>query len=163
MRKKNIAVIDDDPCVISYLRTALTRRMPDAEVFGFVEPVAPAGFDVYVVDREFDGANRGQEVMRRIRAVSPGSLVVAYSGNLDREFLRALLRDGCGGAFDKGDVKEVDDMIDFVELHFSEQRSGSSVFRDLGNTIRAISGLLHEWNLRLANDGRAYAKTSGDR
>lgn len=162
MSEKKIAIIDDDPFVVEHLKSALLRRMPDADVVGVVEPVAPAGFDVYIVDQEFDGDSRGQEVVQRIRSFDPGSLVLAYSAHLDRDFLRALLREGCEGAFDKGSLEELDSMIDIIETHFATGGPADIAVRGLGNTARAISGLLHEWNLRLANNGRAYTKTSGD-
>lgn len=162
MNEMKIAIIDDDPFVVGHLKSALAQRLPDADVVGIVEPVAPAGFDVYIVDKEFDGDSRGQDVVQRIRAFAPGSLVLAYSAHLDREFLRALLREGCEGAFDKGSLEELDSMIDMIETHLANDRSQAIAVRGLGNTVRAISGLLHEWNLRLADNGRAYTRTSGD-
>ena len=95
MINKRIAIVDDDPFVVAHLKFNLEQRMPDAEIVGIIEPVAPAGFDVYIVDKDFDGDNRGQDVVHRIRSISPNSLVLAYSAHLDREFLRALLREGC--------------------------------------------------------------------
>lgn len=162
MSDKRIAIIDDDPFVVAHLKSALAQRLTGIDVVGVVEPVAPAGFDVYIVDKEFDGDSRGQDVVQRIRSISPGSLVLAYSAHLDREFLRALLREGCEGAFDKGSLEELGSMIDIIESHLATGKSGSAAVRGLGNTVRAISGLLHEWNLRLANNGRAHAKTFGD-
>lgn len=162
MNEKKIAIIDDDPFVVAHLRSALSARMPGVEVVGIIEPVAPAGFGVYIVDKEFDGDSRGHDVVQRIRSISPRSLVLAYSANLDREFLRALLREGCEGAFDKGSLEELDCMIGIIESHFSAARPEDSAVKGVGNTVRAISGLLHEWNLRLNDQGRANAKTIGD-
>ena len=162
MSVKKIAIIDDDPFVVAHLRSALEKRIPEVQVTGVVEPVAPAGFDVYIVDQDFDGDSRGQDVVQRIHLISPGSLVLAYSAHLDREFLRALLREGCEGAFDKGSLQELDAMIDIIESHFATGKSGNVDVRGLGNTVRAISGLVREWNLRLANNGRAHARTFKD-
>jgi len=160
--QKRIAIIDDDPFVVAHLRQAFARRLPGVDVEGIAEPVAPAGFDVYVVDREFDGDARGREVVRRVRALSPGALVLAYSAYLDREFLRGLLREGCAGAFDKGSLEELESMTAIIEEHLATHRRGSGSLRGLGATVRSISGLLREWNLRLATSGRADAKTFGD-
>ena len=162
MSKKKIAIIDDDPFVVAHLKSALLRRIPEAGVLGIVEPVAPAGFDVYIVDQDFNGDSRGQDVVQRIRSFNPGSLVLAYSAHLDRDFLRALLREGCEGAFDKGSLEDLDAMIDIIESHFATSGSVEIAVSGVGNTVRAISGLLHEWNLRLATNGRAYTKTPGD-
>lgn len=162
MSEKRIAIIDDDPFVVAHLRQAFGKRLPDVTVEGIAEPVAPAGFDVYVVDREFDGDAHGGEVVRRIRALAPQSLVLAYSAYLDREFLRGLLREGCAGAFDKGSLEELDAMIAIVAEHLATDRSRTAALRGFGETVRAISSLVREWNLRLANSGRAEAKTFGD-
>lgn len=162
MSKRRIAIIDDDPFVVAHLKQAFAKRLPDVEVVGIVEPVAPAGFDVYVVDKEFDGDSRGRDVVRRIRALAPQSLVLAYSAYLDREFLRALLREGCEGAFDKGSLEELDAMISIIGDYLARGRRKESGASGLGGTVRAISGLVREWNLRLAERGRADANTCGD-
>jgi DNA-binding NarL/FixJ family response regulator len=161
MSDPRIAIIDDDPFVIAHLRHAFARRLPGVDVVGIADPVAPAGFDVYVVDREFDGDTRGREVVQRIRAIAPRALVLAYSAYLDREFLRALLREGCEGAFDKGSLEELDAMIEAVAAHLESGARGVAP-RGLGATVRAISGLVKEWNLRLAASGRADPRTWGD-
>ena len=162
MTEKRIAIVDDDPFVVAHLKCNLEERLPDVDVVGVAEPVAPAGFDVYIVDKEFYGDNRGQDVVHRIRSISPNSLVLAYSAHLDREFLRALLREGCEGAFDKGSLEELDAMMDIIQSHFAANVPDKLAVRGIGNTVRAISGLLHEWNLRLDNGGRPNAETVGD-
>ena len=162
MIEKRIAVVDDDPFVVAHLKSALEQRIPDIDVVGIIEPVAPVGFDVYIVDKDFDGDNRGQDVVNRIRSLSPQSLVLAYSAHLDREFLRGLLREGCEGAFDKGSLEELDSMISIIESHFSSTGPQEFSIRGVGNTVRAISGLLREWNLRLDNGGRADAEIVSD-
>jgi hypothetical protein len=131
-------------------------------VVGIEDPVAPAGFDVYVVDREFGGDSRGHDVIGRIRALEPRSLVLAYSAYLDRDFLRALLREGCEGAFDKGSLEELDDMISVIGDFLARGRPGPGEAGGIGGTVRAISGLVREWNLRLAERGRADVKVCGD-
>jgi uncharacterized protein involved in exopolysaccharide biosynthesis/MinD-like ATPase involved in chromosome partitioning or flagellar assembly len=162
MTETRIAIIDDDPFVVAHVREAFGQRLPGVTVEGIAEPVAPAGFDVYVVDQEFDGEARGKEVVRRIRAVAPDSLVLAYSAYLDREFLRGLLREGCAGAFDKGSLEELDAMIGIVADHLAAERRPGGAMRGFGETVRAISSLVREWNLRLARNGRAEAKTFDD-
>jgi DNA-binding NarL/FixJ family response regulator len=162
MSKRRIAVIDDDHFVTAHLKRTFRERLPDVEVIGITDPVAPAGFDVYVVDKEFDGNSHGQDVVRRIRAVAPGSLVLAYSAYLDREFLRALLQERCEGAFDKGSLQELDRMTTAIIEFLANSSPTAKRVRGLGGTLRAISGLVHEWNLRLATSGRVAAETQRD-
>jgi hypothetical protein len=88
--------------------------------------------------------------------------VLAYSAYLDRDFLRALLREGCEGAFDKGSLEELDAMISIIGEFLAGGRRTAVDTRGIGGTVRAISGLVREWNLRLAERGRADAKVSGD-
>lgn len=162
MTTKRIAIIDDDPFLVAHLQQAIAERLTDVEVVGIEDPVAPAGFDAYVVDREFGGDSRGHDVIGRIRALEPESLVLAYSAYLDRDFLRALLREGCEGAFDKGNLDELDAMISIIGDFLASGRRSATGSRGLGGTVRAISGLVREWNLRLAERGRADAKVCGD-
>ena len=42
MTEKKIAIVDDDPFVVAHLKCNLERRMPDVDVVGIVEPVAPS-------------------------------------------------------------------------------------------------------------------------
>lgn len=162
MKQQRIAIIDDDPFVIAHLKQAIAERLPDTDVVGIEDPVAPAGFDAYVVDREFGGDSRGHDVIGRIRALEPESLVLAYSAYLDRDFLRTLLREGCEGAFDKGSLEELDAMISVIGEFLFSDREATVRTNGLGGTVRAISGLVREWNLRLAERGRADARVCGD-
>jgi DNA-binding NarL/FixJ family response regulator len=162
MPRKRIAIIDDDPFLVAHLQQAIAERLAGVEVVGVEEPVAPAGFDVYVVDREFGGDSLGHDVIGRIRALEPGSLILAYSAYLDRDFLRRLLREGCEGAFDKGSLEELDAMISIIGGFLSGQARAAAGPRGLGGTVRAISGLVREWNLRLAARGRVEAKVYED-
>jgi DNA-binding NarL/FixJ family response regulator len=162
MKQKRIAIIDDDPFLVAHLQQAIAERLTDVEVVGIEDPVAPAGFDVYVVDREFGGDSRGHDVIGRVRSLEPKSLVLAYSAYLDRDFLRALLREGCEGAFDKGSLQELDAMISIIGDFLARGRPDAAGTRGFGGTVRAISGLVREWNLRLAERGRADAKICSD-
>ena len=91
MMKHNIAVIDDDPFVVTHLRRTFAVELPDAAVHGVSAPMAPVGYDVYIVDKDFFGISRGAEVVSRIQAIAPDALVIAYSAFLDRDYLRKLL------------------------------------------------------------------------
>jgi DNA-binding NarL/FixJ family response regulator len=150
MRNARIAVIDDDPFVFAHLEQALRARLPGVEVMDIAEPIAPVGFDVYVVDKEFHGTSAGHEVVRRIQAIAPGSLVVAYSAHLDRDFLRTLVGERCEGAFDKGSLEELDRMISLIETYLNADLDRGQRLQGFSSTVRAISNLVREWNLRLA-------------
>jgi hypothetical protein len=73
-----------------------------------------------------------------------------------------LLREGCEGAFDKSSVEDLELLIGTIEAHFAVADPGGATVRGLGDTVRAISGLLHEWNLRLEKNGRAHTQGVDD-
>ena len=72
-----IAIIDDDPFVMTHLAHSFKQRLPNVEVVGVSDPVAPVGYQVYIVDREFDGNNCGQDLVQRIKYLSTQARQVA--------------------------------------------------------------------------------------
>jgi hypothetical protein len=157
-----IAIIDDDPFVITHLTQHFSSRIPDAAIIGVSNPIAPIGFDVYIVDREFGEDSCGQELVRRIKDVSPSSLVIAYSAFLDRDFLRDLVLQDCEGAFDKGSLEELEKMTTLIETFVENGQCPSGASVTGGGTIRSILNLLREWNTRLSRNGHAGAKYHGN-
>ena len=63
-QKPRLAIIDDDPFVIEYLQKELGEKFPNIDTVGIQNPVAPVGYDVYIIDREFDDDRCGQELVR---------------------------------------------------------------------------------------------------
>jgi len=106
-KTSRVVIIDDDPFVTKHVAKSFAERLPDVEVVGITNPIAPVGFDVYIVDREFGGDNCGRDIVQRVKEIAPNSLIIAYSAFLDRDYLRALLLDDCEGAFDKGSLVAV--------------------------------------------------------
>lgn len=157
-----IAIIDDDAFVITHLSQHLGERMPKAEIVGISNPIAPLGFDVYIVDREFGEDSCGQELVQRIKKVSSNSLVIAYSAFLDRDFLRDLVLQDCEGAFDKGSLEELEKMTTLIQEFVETGRSPNSASGSRDGTIRSILNLLREWNTRLSRNGHAGAKYHGN-
>jgi DNA-binding NarL/FixJ family response regulator len=161
-QQSRIAIIDDDPFVSSHLEHNFRQRIPDAEVIGISNPIAPAGFDVYIVDREFGGDSHGRDLVKRIKKIAPKSLVVAYSAFLDRDFLRSLVSEDCEGAFDKGSIEELEKMTALIEDFLETGELPNSVQKSSKGTVRLILDLLREWNIRLSKNGQAIAKYHTD-
>jgi hypothetical protein len=136
--------------------------MPKAEIVGISNPIAPLGYNVYIVDREFGEDSCGQELVRRIKKVSPNSLVVAYSAFLDRDFLRDLVLQDCEGAFDKGSLEELEKMTALIKEFLETGQNPNSTSGPRDGTIRSILNLLREWNTRLSRNGHAGAKYHGN-
>ena len=157
-----IAIIDDDPFVMEHLAQSFRQRLPDVEVVGVSDPVAPVGFHVYIVDRDFGGENCGEDLIQRVKRIAPNSLVIAYSAFLDRDFLRSLILEHCEGAFDKGSLTELEKMIELIEDFLEESRSPGKSSRSSKNTVRSILDLVREWNIRLSQNGHASARYHSD-
>ena len=157
-----IAIIDDDPFVMTHLAESFRQRLSNVEVIGVYDPVAPVGFDVYVIDRDFDGNKCGQDLMQRVKRIAPDSLVIAYSAFLDRDYLRGLILEHCEGAFDKGSLAELEKMIELIEEFLDEARSSKPTSRSTKNTVRSIFELVREWNIRLSQNGHASTRYHSD-
>ena len=161
-RKPCVAIIDDDPFVTRHVARSFTERLPGVDVVGIANPIAPVGFDVYIVDREFGGDSCGQDLVQRIKEISPASLVIVYSAFLDRDYLRALLLESCEGAFDKGSLEELDDMMCLIENFLAGGGSTRDSAKSSKGTVRSILDLVREWNIRLSNSGQASAEYHPD-
>jgi DNA-binding LytR/AlgR family response regulator len=153
-----IAIIDDDPFVTQHLTRHFAGRIPAAETVGISNPVAPVGYDVYIVDREFGEDSCGQELVQRIKQVAPKSLVIAYSAFLDRDFLRSLIVEDCEGAFDKGSLEELEKMTALIQAYLETGTIPNSASELRQGTVRSILNLVREWNTRLSRNGQASAK-----
>ena len=157
-----IAIIDDDPFVMTHLAHSFRQRLSNVEVVGVSDPVAPVGYHVYIVDREFDGNNCGQDLVQRIRRISPNSLVIAYSAFLDRDYLRSLILEHCEGAFDKGSLAELEKMIELIDEFLEKNRTSKMAGQSSKSTVRSIFELVREWNIRLSQNGHAATRYHSD-
>jgi DNA-binding NarL/FixJ family response regulator len=157
-----IAIIDDDPFVVSHLTESIRNRLPDVEVVGILDPLAPVGYQVYVIDRDFGGNSCGQDLMQRVKRIAPDSLVIAYSAFLDRDYLRSLILEHCEGAFDKGSLAELEKMIELIEEFLENSRSPGKSSLSSRNTVRSIFELVREWNTRLSQNGHASPRYHSD-
>ena len=157
-----IAIIDDDPFVMEHLAQSFRQRLSNVEVVGVSDPVAPVGYHVYIIDRDFGGNNCGQDLVQRVKKIAPNSLVIAYSAFLDRDFLRGLILEHCEGAFDKGSLGELEKMIELIEGFLEESRSSKKLSHSSRNTVRSIFELVREWNIRLSQNGHASARYHSD-
>ena len=157
-----IAIIDDDPFVMAHLSESFRQRLSNVEVVGIPDPVAPVGYHVYIIDRDFGGNNCGQDLVQRIRRIAPNSLVIAYSAFLDRDYLRNLILEHCEGAFDKGSLAELEKMIELIDEFLEKIRSSKMAGQSSKNTVRSIYELVREWNIRLSQNGHAATRYHSD-
>ena len=157
-----IAIIDDDPFVLKHLTHTFSQRLPDVGTVGLSDPIAPVGYDVYIIDREFGERSCGLDLIKRVKKLAPNSLVIAYSAFLDRDYLRSLVMEHCEGAFDKGSLEELEKMVALIESHIETLQPGNAASVSSRNTVRSIIELVREWNTRISQNGHASARYHSD-
>ncbi len=104
--KRNILVVDDEPCVrdiyLQYLR--LSGYEVDASGSGeeALEAVAQQPYDLMILDLRLTGMD-GLATFSRLRTIAPDTKAVVVSGSLDRfeSELRHAQRNGLAGVLAK--------------------------------------------------------------
>ena len=157
-------ILDDDPDSVELMTYALRQVLPDVAVQTRATPEPLDGFDLYVLDNDFDGEYRAGQLATEIRARQPNSLIVAFSACLDAPSLKHLINAGCNGAFEKGSREELDRMLRFVveRLLESDQESSSIGRQSFLATVRAIAALIRLWNRRLEMSRTAWIAPGED-
>jgi DNA-binding NarL/FixJ family response regulator len=139
-------LLDDDPWALELLSAHLRARFPDLVLETRTTPEPEGGFDLYLIDNDFGGPPLAGQLARRIRAVSPDALVVAFSATLCPDTLRSLINAGCNGACDKSDPAELQQLLDIVGSFLAARPQPR---RGLRGAIHDVRALLREWNRRL--------------
>ncbi len=155
-------IVDDDPWSLRLLRGMLRECFPMLNVETRMTPAIESGYHIYLIDNDFSGHRCAVSMAREIRAVAPDSLVIAFSGQLDRATLVELLNAGCDGACDKSKLNEMPGAMQVIQRYCESlvvaqnNRSRGS----LREAVRAVADLIREWNTRLDIEENRHA---GDR
>jgi DNA-binding NtrC family response regulator len=100
VNKLRILVLDDEPIVGNRLKPALAKSGYEVSVATSgaeaVRLIDEVGFDIVVTDIRMEGVD-GMDVLRHVRAHSPGTLVIMITGFATVELAREALT---MGAFD---------------------------------------------------------------
>lgn len=161
MANTKLAIIDNNADSAAALKKSLLEQFKGIEVSAIAEPAAPVGFDVFIIAANMLAGSEGDDLIVRIKNISPGSLVLAYSDDLSIELVKQLMAMGCGGAFIRDQQEDSVEMFNRIESYMKSQKSAASS-RGIGGTVTAISALIREWNTRIERNGRAYHRTFGD-
>ena len=145
-----ILVVDDDPFALELLRHRLEAEIPGAQVTTRSDADVAGQFDVYLLDNQFAGTSCAGALASEVRARhdADDALVLAISAKLDRETLFELVNAGCNGAFDKGEVDDLDRAIALIRT-FGEQRAEFAARGNLTSVVGSLRALLDSWNQRL--------------
>ena len=139
-------ILDDDPWASALFAQHLQIRFPSIEVAIRAKPAPSPGFDLYVIDNEFEGTREAARLAGEIRRENPDALVIACSATLDADLLRTLINAGCDGVCVKGDIGELEQVLRIAGRHFERRRAQGS---GLQTTVHAVTDLLRQWNSRL--------------
>ncbi len=151
VRHKRLLLIDDDPVSSEILRLRIRQSCPLVEVWAIEEPVAPPGYDIYVVDVNFGGKQEGVRLAEQIAATSPGAHVFLLSSFLEVPVLKRAMGVQCSGAFDKKEPEDIAALLraiaEAAALEPSERSGRPSRQRSL---LGDMAALIREWNRRIS-------------
>ena len=131
------------------------------EVTAVAEPAAPVGFDIFIISADILAEAKGDKLLSRIEGVSPSSLILAYSDDLNIDRIKQLMNLGCSGAYIKSQQEDTAEMFNKIDSYIYN-RTVEAQSRGVGNTVKAISSLIKEWNTRIERNGHAYHRTFTD-
>ncbi|MHC4990700.1 MAG: response regulator [Planctomycetota bacterium] len=148
-RQIDALILDDDVWSLRLMRGMLGECFPDLQVQVREQPDADGAFDIYFIDNDFNGELRAVELATRIRDREPEALIIAFSGNLDADSLKALINAGCDGAFDKTVPEDLSRAMEATRTYIEHRQSDRVQADGLRATLRSVRELLREWNTRL--------------
>lgn len=149
--RKRLLLIDDDPVASEILLLRIAQSCPLVTATAISDPVAPPGYDLYVVDLNFAGRQEGVRIVESIAATTPGANVFLLSSYLDVEALKRAMGVQCAGAFDKRDPEDVTALLRVIsELASQELPSQAEAAQVRRSLIGDMTALIREWNRRIS-------------
>ena len=143
-----IQIIDDD----KWCAEAIKAMLMDIQVDMFFEfastPDPIDGFDIYIIDNEFENGDHAVEMTRKTRDRNPDAMIMACSGTLDRIRFKELINAGCNAVVEKGSAKDRATMIGVIE-RFAMTRRPVMTQTSIGSVLADIQGILSTWNARM--------------
>lgn len=154
--RKRLLLIDDDPVTSDILLLRIAQACPLVTATAIGEPVAPPGYDIYVVDLHFAGRQEGVRLAESIATTTPGAHVFLLSSYLEVEALKRAMGVQCAGAFDKRNPEDVAALLRTIsEVASREVPEAAKGPQGKRSIISEMAGLIREWNRRIsAEKGR---------
>jgi DNA-binding NarL/FixJ family response regulator len=154
--QKRLLLIDDDPVASDILLLRIAQACPLVTATAIGEPVAPPGYDIYVVDLHFAGRQEGVRLAESITATTPGAYVFLLSSYLEVEALKRAMGVQCAGAFDKRNPEDVSALLRTISEVASREEPGETKGpQGRRSIIGDMAALIREWNRRIsAEQGR---------
>lgn len=151
IKRKSLLLIDDDPVVTEILLERLVHSCPMVAAEAVLEPVAKAGYDIYVIDLNFAGQQDGVRLAESISASTPEAAIFMLSSHLDVQALKRAMGVQCRGAFDKREPEDISALIRAIAEEASrELLQVPSAPAQRRSLIGEMAALIREWNRRMA-------------
>lgn len=146
IRRVRLVVIDDDSITLMYMRAFLSNRFKDVIVETQQEPLIIPGYDVYMIDNQFDETSMAINLIEEIKKTSPKSLIISMSSTLDYNILLEMVNRGCNGVYDKRNPRDNELVLDLMrhfidsvqaEIDKDEEMKNLSFYQKLKNLFRS--------------------------
>lgn len=148
---KRLLLIDDDPVTSEILLLRIAQHCPLVEAWSEQQPVAPPGYDIYVVDVNFGGRQEGVRLAEAIAANSPGAEVFLLSSHLEVPVLKRAMGAQCRGAFDKREPEDVAALLRAIsECAAREPPEPDGQPARRRGLLGDMAALIREWNRRIS-------------
>jgi DNA-binding NarL/FixJ family response regulator len=150
-RPKRLLLIDDDPLVSEILLLRIAQSCPLVDASAISEPVAPPGYDIYVIDINFAGRQEGVRLAEAISTTSPDAAIFVLSSFLEVQVLKRAIGAQCRGAFDKREPEDISALLRAISEEAArevpEQAGRPQRQRSL---LGDMAALIREWNRRIS-------------
>ena len=78
-----LLILDDDLHYTGMLALKLKARFPELKVSSSTQKTLINGYDIYILDNDFNGQKCGAKLAEQVRQQAPHSLVIILSGTLE--------------------------------------------------------------------------------
>lgn len=149
--RKRLLLIDDDPIVSEILLMRIEGSCPMVEATAISDPVAPPGYDIYVVDINFGGKQEGVRLAEAISAASPEAVIFMLSSYLEVPVLKRVMGVQCRGAFDKREPEDIAALMRAISETASRETRDDLERKPRGRGLLGdMAALIREWNRRIS-------------
>lgn len=149
--RKRLLLIDDDPVVSEILMLRIKHSCPMVEATSISDPLAPPGYDIYVVDNNFGGRHEGVRIAETIATASPGAVIFMLSSFLEVRVLKRVMGVQCRGAFDKREPEDIAALLRAIADTASREPAETMIEMPRGRGLLGeMTALIREWNRRIS-------------
>lgn len=154
-----IQIIDDDYWCGEAIVATLTSVARPSQCQITTKPEPTDGFDVYIVDNEFEDGDHGVDIVATIRRRNPDATIVICTATKERIDATSAMNAGCNAMVEKGSAAGRAMLSDVVAAHI-RRRAQSAQGATVGNVFSDIKSIITAWNARVEQD---EARQAADR